>query len=128
MPKQRQRIPLNDDRPLSDTPFAALLGGGVAPAPAASPPPDPADGGGPAWSVARTRKGGLPVFLEKRGGGRVVTIVREAEGDLAGALASLRRLCGAGGAVRDGSIELQGDHRERVEAYLRENARLRPPR
>ena len=30
----------------------------------------------------------------------------------------LRRLVGAGGAVRDGAVEVQGDHRERVQKKL----------
>jgi translation initiation factor 1 len=30
----------------------------------------------------------------------------------------LKRLCGAGGAVRDGAIEIQGEHRERLVAEL----------
>jgi translation initiation factor 1 len=33
--------------------------------------------------------------------------------------AELRRLCGAGGTVKDGVVEIQGDHRERVAQYLR---------
>ncbi|MGB6450860.1 MAG: hypothetical protein WBE92_08920, partial [Steroidobacteraceae bacterium] len=36
--------------------------------------------------------------------------------DLAG---RLKRLCGAGGAVKDGVIEIQGDHRDRLVAELR---------
>jgi translation initiation factor 1 len=32
----------------------------------------------------------------------------------------LKAACGAGGAVKDGTLELQGDHRERVEAALAE--------
>ena len=32
----------------------------------------------------------------------------------------LKRLCGAGGAVRDGVIEIQGEHRDRLVAELRQ--------
>jgi translation initiation factor 1 len=32
--------------------------------------------------------------------------------------ARLKRLCGAGGAVRDGVIEIQGEHRDRLVAEL----------
>ena len=34
--------------------------------------------------------------------------------------ASLKRLCGSGGSLADGNLELQGDHRERVAARLAE--------
>ena len=55
-----------------------------------------------------------------RGGKTVVTITGlplDASGlrDLA---ANLKRVCGAGGAVKDGIIEIQGDHRERLVAEL----------
>ena len=33
--------------------------------------------------------------------------------------ADLKRLCGAGGAVKDGAVEIQGDHRERIAEQLR---------
>jgi translation initiation factor 1 len=32
----------------------------------------------------------------------------------------LRAACGTGGTVRDGVLELQGDHRERVLAWLQQ--------
>jgi translation initiation factor 1 len=31
---------------------------------------------------------------------------------------TLKRLCGCGGGVKDGAIEIQGDHRERLAAKL----------
>ena len=39
--------------------------------------------------------------------------------DLAAFAAKLKAGCGAGGTAKDGAIELQGDHRERVVALLR---------
>jgi translation initiation factor 1 len=125
MAKQRPRIPTRDATPLTDTPFAGLLGGSgnadSGPAPEAEPVAAAASG----LVVTRTRKGGLPIALERRPGGRTVTILRQASGDLAGALAELKRRCGAGGALRDGALELQGDHVAEVEAYVREAATLR---
>jgi translation initiation factor 1 len=35
-------------------------------------------------------------------------------------VSELKRLCGAGGTVREGAIEIQGDHRERIAARLRD--------
>jgi len=39
--------------------------------------------------------------------------------DLEALASRLKRLCGAGGAVRDGVIEIQGEHRDRLVAELR---------
>lgn len=33
-------------------------------------------------------------------------------------LQEIQRRCGAGGAVKDGTLEIQGDHRERIEEIL----------
>ena len=35
-------------------------------------------------------------------------------------LKTIQRSCGAGGAVKDGTIEIQGDHREKIEQMLSE--------
>jgi len=55
-------------------------------------------------------------------GGKVVTVIHglpERGTALDARAAELRRLCGAGGTVKDGAVELQGDHRERVAERLR---------
>jgi translation initiation factor 1 len=66
--------------------------------------------------------GVIRVFRERGGrGGRVVTVLRGLPGGEAAAIvAELRRLCATGGAVKDEAVELQGDHRDRVAAWLRE--------
>jgi translation initiation factor 1 len=54
-------------------------------------------------------------------GGKGVSVIRglplgrEALEELA---TRLKRLCGAGGAVRDGVIEIRGEHRDRLVAEL----------
>jgi len=62
------------------------------------------------------------VRLEKRPGGKVVTVVEGLDpkaSDLDGLLKRLRTRCAAGGTVQDGAIQLQGDHRPSVEEFLR---------
>lgn len=59
--------------------------------------------------------------VEKRKQGKVVTVVRGLadEGDhLREVLAALKSQCGAGGAVRDGELEIQGRQMDRVKAAL----------
>jgi translation initiation factor 1 len=68
-----------------------------------------------------TGKGGVRLRLDRRASGRVVTLVTGVPGGPAALQAlgrELRAACGTGGTVRDDTIELQGDHRERVEAEL----------
>ena len=93
--------------------------------PPSSPPSPPA----PTlpWSVARTRAGGWPVSMEKRPGNRVVTIIGRVSGDATLLLSELKKRCGAGGAVRDDRVEIQGDHRPAVEAFLTERLRRKKP-
>ena len=51
--------------------------------------------------------------------GKTVTVVRGLPAaDLPSTVTVLKRLCGSGGTVKNGALELQGDHRERVAARL----------
>ncbi len=65
------------------------------------------------------RDGIIRIFREKSGrGGKVVTVVRGLEGDLAAVAKDLKRHCGTGGAVKGDAVEIQGDHREKIAARL----------
>ncbi len=69
---------------------------------------------------ALPRDGVARVFREKGGrSGKTVTVVRGVSGDLAALASDLKRHCGSGGSVKAGTIEIQGDHREKVVARLR---------
>jgi translation initiation factor 1 len=53
-------------------------------------------------------------------GGKTVTVIRGLPAkDLEARATELKRLCGAGGTQRDGLIEIQGDHRERIAERLK---------
>jgi translation initiation factor 1 len=61
--------------------------------------------------------------LEKRKKGKVVTVIRglNATGnDLPALLTRLKSQCGAGGAIQEDCLEVQGDHAERISATLTE--------
>lgn len=72
--------------------------------------------------------GVVRVFREKGGrGGKTVTVVRGLSGDLNAVAKDLKRHCATGGAVKDGAIEIQGDHRDKVVArLLSEGYRAKP--
>jgi translation initiation factor 1 len=64
------------------------------------------------------------IWLDRKGRrGKTVTVVKGLAGgerELAEVAATLKRLCGSGGTVVEGNVEIQGDHRERVAAKLTE--------
>lgn len=74
----------------------------------------------PPFRVARTRKGGYPISVERRAAGKTVTIVRNVSGDVDALLTMLKKRCAAGGKAFEDSLEVQGDHCDKVEAFLRE--------
>lgn len=57
----------------------------------------------------------------KQRGGKTVTVisgVMGSEAELAMLAQQLKKLCGSGGTVKDGNIEIQGDHCEKVMTKL----------
>lgn len=64
---------------------------------------------------------GARIRLEKRASGRVATVIAGLPGtdtDIGELAKELKTRCGAGGAVKNGVVELQGDHRDAVEGVL----------
>jgi translation initiation factor 1 len=82
--------------------------------PAASRSPAPAGPSLPNDGVVR-------IFRDRGGrNGKVVTVVRGLAARLLEERGSdLKQLCGAGGAIKDGAVEIQGDHREKIADRLR---------
>ncbi|MCC6629204.1 MAG: translation initiation factor [Chloroflexi bacterium] len=85
----------------------------------------------PSWQPARPHQPAAPPSSgkqtariwrdSKRRRGKTVTVVGGLQHDpatLARLLKLLKQQCGAGGAVKDGELEIQGDHREKVAALL----------
>ena len=87
-------------------------------------------GGGSRQAAARRGAPPVPsdgivrIHRDRAGrGGKTVTLVTGlpgGEAQLKPLAADLKRLCGSGGALRGGNVEIQGDHRERIAAYLAE--------
>jgi translation initiation factor 1 len=74
----------------------------------------------PARGPQLPNDGVVRVFREKGGRkGKTVTVVRGlSAADAKTVAGDLKRHCGTGGALKDGAVELQGDHREKAAARL----------
>lgn len=81
----------------------------------------------PDVAVSTTRDGVVKVSRESKGrGGKTVTVVRGLSlppDGLAAFGKQLRTACGTGGTAKDGELELQGDHVERVIEWLGKQGR-----
>jgi translation initiation factor 1 len=77
-----------------------------------------------AAAPAAAADGIVRVLRETKGrGGKAVTVVRGAPGDAAALVKlgqELKAACGSGGTVKDGIIEVQGDHVDKVMALLQQ--------
>jgi translation initiation factor 1 len=72
--------------------------------------------------LLRADAGAVRVSRQTQGrGGKGVTVIKGlplAAAALTALAGELKRLCGSGGTVKDGVIEIQGEHRERLVAEL----------
>ncbi len=84
-------------------------------------------------SNAKPKKTALPedgvirVARERRRASSVSVIYGLPESELVGTAKALKTLCGSGGTTKNGAIEIQGDHRERIVAWFvarEKNAKL----
>lgn len=124
MAKKNPKIDVHGPREtLTDSPFGALGGlrDALPAAPAAPAAPKAEILTEAAFRVQKTKKGGWPVSFEKRAAGKVVTILGGVSGDGEALLKALKKHCATGGHFNADQIELQGDHRAKVSAWLDRN-------
>lgn len=63
----------------------------------------------------------LRIWLDRKGGGKVITVVKGFIGknaDMESLGKQLKALCGSGGTVKDYEVQIQGDHRDKVIMWL----------
>ena len=70
--------------------------------------------------AAAVRTETIRMRREKRGGGREVVLLEgfPVDEDLEGLSREMKKTLGAGGSAKGGLIEVQGDHRDRIAAFL----------
>ena len=86
------------------------------------PEEHPSNSDRPPAKSAAPNDGVIRIFRERGGrNGKVVTVIRGLPpgAALRDVAADLKRMCGAGGTVKDGALEVQGDHRDRLAGELR---------
>ena len=115
-----KRIPTDGGPGLAQTPFAALSSDGLPSAPETLPtditPPS---------RPARKHRGRVDILRVKAGrGGKTVTVIRNFTGislpEKEQLARAMQRVCGTGGTVKNGQIEIQGDKREEAARILTE--------
>src|SRR5262245_53951742 len=109
------------------SPFAALKDGILPSPPAESAASKPVDRPAPAPPRNRGRVDILRSTAHR--GGKTVTVVTGfigiSQSEKERLAKAIQKACGAGGTVKEGRIEIQGDHRETV-ARILTNAGFRP--
>jgi translation initiation factor 1 len=121
-----KRIPTDGGSVLSQNPFAALSSAGLPDGPDNLPGNEtPAE-----QSKPKKSRGRVDIIRQKAGrGGKTVTVVKGFVGiglpEKEQLAKKMQKVCGVGGTVKDGQIEIQGDKREDV-ARILEDAGFRP--
>jgi translation initiation factor 1 len=119
--KDKKRLPTDGGPVKWASPFAALK---QAPLPAASPA-QPGDESAPVSAAPKKNRGRVDIIRQTaHRGGKTVTVVTgfvgigQAEKELLAK--QMQKVCGAGGTVKEGRIEIQGDQRDAVARLLTE--------
>lgn len=119
----KQRIPTDSgSSAFGHNPFAGLNSDGLPPAPD-QPAAEPADLPPPEIAKPRKNRGRVDIVRQTKGrGGKTVTVVSGFVGiglpEKEQLAKAMQRACGAGGTVKEGWIEIQGDKRMEVAAIL----------
>ena len=121
--RDKPRIATDGGQPFGQKPFEALSGAGLPPAPT-----EPPRGGQP--EPPRKNRGRVDIVRQKaHRGGKTVTVVTGFVGiglpEKEQLAKQMQKVCGTGGTVKEGRIEIQGDRREEVAKILTE-AGFRP--
>ena len=126
-----KKIPTDGGQSLGSNPFGTLTGSGL---PSVKPVAGLAEPGRPGSATPATppakNRGRVDILRETAGrGGKTVTVVANFTGiglsEKEQLAKKMQKACGAGGTVKDGRIEIQGDRREIVAKVLSE-AGFRP--
>ena len=125
--KEKKRIPPRDEPIGWTSPFAALKNVGRPLAAKAQPVAAPRDA---SPSVPKENRGRVDIIRQTaHRGGKTVTVVTGFTGiglaEKETLAKEIQKACGAGGTVKEGRIEIQGDQREAA-ARILTNAGFRP--
>ena len=125
--KDKKRLPTDGGPVKWASPFATLK---QAPRPADSPTQPACDQSAPVSAASKKSRGRVDIIRQTaHRGGKTVTVVTgfvgigQAEKELLAK--QMQKVCGVGGTVKEGRIEIQGDQRDTVARLLTE-AGFRP--
>ena len=122
---RNRRIPTDGGEALRQNPFEGLNIAGLPPGPAAEPGGESAQPAISKRDLPNTHRGRVDIVRQTAGrGGKTVTVVTGFVGiglpEKEKLAKQMQKVCGTGGTVKEGRIEIQGDKREAVARILTE--------